>query len=210
MLKPVSIITLTSFFAFILFVAYAPHTAVGQEIRPTPTCSPEGCPTPGPVNTPAPPQAAASDEANGSIRGMVYEDKNRDGRCDSGEPTLAGIPLQFVSNDGGTTLFLQSGENGTYGLVAAGYGTWQVSANPPAPWLVRAPNPRAVFLGSEEPVATGINFCLTTNTAVSNPSNIILLPTAGASASNTLFLAALLLGTSFILAGLGLKRYQQI
>ncbi|MCA9979933.1 MAG: hypothetical protein KDD89_03855, partial [Anaerolineales bacterium] len=77
---------------------------------------------------------SAQEKNIGSIRGTVYLDRNADGVCgaDQGDPIQAGVPIEFVSNDGGFTTYLQSGDNGTYGLVAAGLGTWQVSARPNA------------------------------------------------------------------------------
>ena len=69
-------------------------------------------------------------ESSGSIRGTVYHDQNADGACvGTGEPGLAGVPLSFVSDDGGTVSLL-SGTDGSYGLVAVGFGRWRVSAMP--------------------------------------------------------------------------------
>lgn len=171
--------------------------------RPTPTTIPT---EPTVSATPAPTAVPASDTpANGSIRGTVYQDTNQNGQCGSGDPVVADIPIQFVSNDGETVLFLQSGSDGTFGLVAAGYGTWQVSAQPPAPWRVTSTTPQPAFLDNDNRVVQGVDFCVT-NTAVTATSSLVLLPTAGAQANNAIFIWATLTGALLILAGLALKR----
>lgn len=153
--------------------------------------------------------AQAQGASDGSIRGTVYLDKNGDGKCvGTGEPVHVGTPIEFVSNDGKWTTYLQSGENGTYGLVAAGFGTWTVSARPNANDFVVTSKPSlSVFIGSEEPVAVGVDFCIQ---AIDGPRTAktthttTTLPRSGAPAQDggywlTAVMGLLLLGAGAVL-----------
>lgn len=200
--------TWTALFLFVGLSQIAPLEA--QEIRPTPTNEGGGAatPPPGETVTPIPPTATpvpstGASPADGSIRGTLYEDKNGDGQCGASDPILAGIPIQFVSNDGQTTVYLQSGDNGTYGLVGAGYGTWQVSADPPAPWVVTSAKTVQAFIGSEQKVALNINFCLAN---IENIRSNVVLPVSGTAASNAPFFIAAVVGLGLLFVGLGLRR----
>lgn len=141
-------------------------------------------------------------QSNGSIRGTVYQDLNADGRCvGTGEPVLVGTPIKFVSDDGKTTLYLQSGDNGTYGLVAAGYGTWTVSADPNNEWVVTSQNPIKAFLGSEQLLVLGVDFCLAKVGTV--PPGTVL-PESGAAIAPVL-LAVMSAGAGLAVSGIGLE-----
>ena len=204
---------------FLLLVSVSQIGPVeAQEIRPTPTNEGgEATPPPGATATPIPPTAVpptatpatgtspttAGPQNDGSIRGTLYEDANGDGKCGSGDPILTGIPIQFVSNDGQTTVYLQSGADGTYGLVGAGYGTWQVSADPPAPWVVTSAKTVQAFVGSEQKVALNINFCLAN---IENIRRSVVLPVSGTAASNAPFFIAAVVGLGLLFVGLGLRR----
>lgn len=152
--------------------------------------------------TPVPTPAAA-----GSIRGTVYLDTNGNGICpDAGEKIHVGVPIEFVSDDGKWSTFLQTGDDGTYGLVAAGYGTWKVSARPNANDFVVTSKPtKDVFLSSEEPLALNVNFCIraTSGTTTAARGGTVL-PAAGGEANNTPFTMAILSGLAFLGLGLGL------
>lgn len=143
MLKKLTIVVFT--FVFFLFLVGLEPVS-GQDTRPTPT------------NVPPPGEGG---EPGGSIRGTVYLDVGQDGNC-TGDPVISGIPIEFTSNDGGTTVYLSSGANGTYGLVAAGLGTWQVSVVPPAGYVAVSTPTTSVFLSADTPVATGVDFCIST------------------------------------------------
>lgn len=100
-------------------------------------------------------------EVRGSIRGKVYDDQNGDGVCSGTEdPAGAAIPIEFTSSDGQHTLFLQSGDEGTYGLVAAGLGTWTVTIRPPENYVATSNPVRQVTLTPEQRVVTGVDFCV--------------------------------------------------
>ncbi|GMQ77515.1 MAG: hypothetical protein BMS9Abin02_0003 [Anaerolineae bacterium] len=138
-------------------------------------------------------------EVRGSIRGTVYEDRNADGVCvGTGEPALGGINVQFVSDDGGSTVHLQSGPDGTYGLVAVGLGTWTVTAIPLTGFSVSSENPQVVFISAEQPDATGVDFCIVKGSGSGGGS--VVLPESGASIAPPLLIAALT-GVSLVAAG---------
>ena len=104
-----------------------------------------------------------------------------------GEGPLSGIPIQFSSGDGTEVLYLQSGVDGTYGLVAADFGFWNVAADPSADQgVVTSPSPRGVTLTEEAPLALGVDFCIGTARA-----GQVVLPASGAPAAPALWLAAL-------------------
>lgn len=166
---------------------------------------------------------------NGSIRGTVYLDQNGDGVCvGTGEPTHPGVPIEFVSNDGNWTTYLQTGDDGTYGLVAAAYGTWQVSARPNAnDFAVTSTPTLSVFISESEPTSLGNDFCIlpldgsatggtgtgggiasfTPNTSTA-PANT-LLPESGASADMTLLSVILGFGMLLVASGAGLEWFRR-
>lgn len=136
--------------------------------------------------------------STGSISGKLYEDQNADGKCsDTGEPGLAGVPIRFSSGD--TTVFLESGQDGTYGLVAAGFSTWEVTAEPSSDWVVSSLNPLFITIDETNPRAEGINFCIA-RAGVVPPT----LPESGATIA-PVFLAALIAGGGFLATGLALE-----
>lgn len=159
--------------------------------------------------------AVAQEEFNGSIRGTVYLDKNGDGQCvNTGEPTHPGVPIEFVSNDGKWSTYLATGDNGTYGLVAAAYGTWTVSARPNAnDFVVTSKATRSVFIGSDEPVALNIDFCIqdidgpvttSAGTNIATFTNVVYLPASGAEANNLPYYIAFVAGFLLMAGGAAL------
>jgi hypothetical protein len=114
---------------------------------------------------------------------------------------LAGVTIEFVSTDGETVVFLGSGDDGTYGLVAAGLGTWTVTAKAPEGWAVTSQNPREAFLDTDLLLVLGVDFCIVKGTAT---TGAVVLPESGAAASTAL-IAALITGSSFLIAGVGLE-----
>lgn len=170
----------------------ATPTSTATTTLPTTTSTP-------PASATQPPTTGGSPQSNGSIRGTVFEDKNNDGKCTGqGEPTLAGIVIQFVSNDGQTTVFLESGSDGSFGLVAAGLGTWSVKAVPPAGYSVSSAETRSVVLSETQRVATGVDFCIRKGAAAPGPS---VLPASGSPIA-TPILGMTFTGIAFIAAGL--------
>lgn len=175
-------------------------TAEAQDTRPTPT-----------------PNAHPDAGNNKSIRGSVYIDVNSDGVCVNsgvdGEVPVQYINIDFINSAGEKLVTLQSGENGTYGLVSAGDSYWEVVADPDNTWVVTSQNPLYVPIGDDTPVQTGVDFCVqkvdtyvppTTLPIVSPP---VLLPEAGAAqqSGNIALMLAAITGMGLVLLGTGLK-----
>ncbi len=103
-------------------------------------------------------------EERGTIRGGLYEDLDGDGRCLNttieDKIPVPGVDIHFNLN--ATSISLYSGSDGTYGLIPAGQGAWQVQAVPdPDRWIVTSPNPLAALVTKENGlVQTNLNFCL--------------------------------------------------
>ena len=137
----------------------------------------------------------------GSIRGTVYEDVNGDGRCGPGDPILAWVPLKFTTNHSPIPIYLQSGDNGTYGLVAIGDSTWFVTAEPPAPWVVTSAKTREALIDPNNQLALNVDFCIADSGKI--PARRTL-PVSGAPISAPLA-GIILLGFSLMASGLGLE-----
>ena len=138
--------------------------------------------------------------SNGSIEGTVYHDQNADGVCVStGEPGLAGVPVDFVSDDG-FTITLQSGSDGTFGLVAVGFGRWRVTAKPGTGFTVTSQETIEVILSTEQPMASGVDFCVAQGTVSTGGGEAVVLPESGAAISPTL-LAVGVFGVLFLALG---------
>lgn len=129
---------------------------------------------------------AQDTQSSGTIRGGVYQDVNGDGRCldtgIAGEDPVPGVEVVFVSSDRATVVTLTTGDNGTYGLAAAGQSIWEVTARPdPSRWIVTSENPLYVpVLPEEGMVQTDVNFCIS-----QGANAIIVLPQSGAAVAAT-------------------------
>lgn len=144
------------------------------------------------------PAIASAQATSGSIKGTVYLDANADGFCvGTGDVGLKGVPLKFVSGD--TTIFLESGDDGTFGLVAAGFSTWEVAAEPTAEYVVTSENPKYATINQANPTAEGVNFCVAKVGTVPP-----VLPQSGATIA-PIMIAALLVGAGFLIAGISIE-----
>ncbi|MCA9975131.1 MAG: hypothetical protein KC413_05250 [Anaerolineales bacterium] len=192
------------------------HVAA-QEPRPTPTIDPgidatvtpsptpdPGVPTPTPTATPIAPSTQTSSGKLGTIRGLVYQDKNGDGKCVAtgvtGEGPIAGVTVEFVSSDEQTVINLQSGPDGIYGLAAAGYSYWAVSARPGSEWVVTSQKTLTVPIFEDSLVATDVNFCLQEASAAT-----VLLPASGAIGGTLGLTVAVFVGIFLIVFGIGVQ-----
>jgi hypothetical protein len=142
----------------------------------------------------------AQTTVKGAIRGTIYHDTNADGVCGDGDPTLASIPIDFAP-DGGQTISLITGADGTYGLASVTLATWRVTAKPPEGWVTSSQATITVVLSTEQPVAENANFCLAQTTTGTTPPPT--LPESGASVPPVLLMAAAL-GVALLIAGTGL------
>lgn len=142
--------------------------------------------------------AVQAQTVKGAIRGTVYNDTNADGVCGDGDPILASIPIDFAP-DGGQTISLITGADGTYGLASVTLATWRVTVKPPAGWVATSQSTIVVVLSTEQPVAENVNFCLASTGSVPPAT----LPESGASVPPMLLITAAL-GVALLLAGTGL------
>ncbi|MBE2198875.1 MAG: hypothetical protein IAE79_09710 [Anaerolinea sp.] len=178
----------------------------GIDATSTPSPTPDARYTPTPVVVPTvspPPPAGQSPSGGlGTIRGLVYQDSNGDGKCintgTAGEGPVAGITVEFVSSDEQTVINLQTGPDGIYGLTAAGYSYWAVSARPGSAWVVTSEKTRYVPIFEDSLVATDVNFCVQKAGAAT-----VLLPASGAFVGT--FWLTLALAVGIFLIGLGMR-----
>jgi len=114
--------------------------------------------------------SAKNDSPRGTIRGGVYLDADGDGQCGPLTP-VPNIDILLVNGNNRVTL--HTGANGTFGLPAAGHGTWRVTANPdPSIWTVTSANPLLVTVFDNEGlIQTGVNFCVSGDGPVGAPSS---------------------------------------
>ncbi|MCP4428976.1 MAG: hypothetical protein GY803_31210 [Chloroflexi bacterium] len=193
--------------------------ARAQTPRPTPTLDsgqPTNTPPPPPVNTPEPAQSNA-DNLRGSIQGMVYQDVNGDGKCVNtavaGEEPIVGVDVEFVSSDKETVITLYTGEDGRYGLTAAGFSYWEVAAKPDSKWTVTSEKTLYVPIYEDSRSATDINFCLQSvkagQTAQTGETATILLPAAGGQNTAQPLNWILLIGILLIATGLVINWQQR-
>lgn len=149
--------------------------------------------------------AVQAQATNGAIRGTLYQDTDVDGICGAGDPTISGVPIDFAP-DGGQTITLTSGADGTYGLASVTLGTWRVAARPLEGWVTTSLTPIVVVLSTGQPVSENVNFCLaqgTTGSPTPTPPPATTLPESGATVPPSL-LAAAVLGAVLLFAGMGL------
>lgn len=191
----------------------------------TPALAQTTPPRPTPTNV-----APGQTNSRGSISGYVYADVNGDGVCVNtgvaGEIPVEGITIQFTSSDGETVIPLQSGKNGSFGLVAAGESFWEVLAMP-ASGIVSSENPRFVPVYADDVLDhANINFCVSPGAVTSGvivgapisnlpPSaaiqnNTAVMPEAGAparpiSSNRGVFGLTAVVGLAIFLTGVGLE-----
>lgn len=121
---------------------------------------------------------AAQEKTHGAIQGVVYEDVNKDGQCVNtgvaGEGPVADVDVEFVSSDEQTVLTMYSSPDGAFGLFAAGFSYWKLTAKPSAEWIVTSPNPIYAPIDADNPAITGLFFCVQKANTVT-----VLLPQSG-------------------------------
>ena len=166
--------------------------------------------------------AAFAQSSGGAILGTVYNDLNADGVCvGTGEPGLPGMVVEFANVEAAIQTALQTNENGSYGYTAAGFGTWNVTVKPSQGWRSSAQTTRQVALTSTQPVASGVDFCITqdassggsegsgeTGGGDTGSSGAVTLPESGAPIAPAL-LIAVVLGFGLLAVGAGLFFYSR-
>jgi len=183
-------------------------TTQAQTPRPTPTIDPFSTPTSTPTPMPNTDQTAVSG-THGTIQGLVYRDVNGDGVCVGsgidGEEPMPNIDIEFVSSDEQTVITLYTGPDGRYGLAAAGFSYWSVTAKPSPEWIVTSEKTLYVPIYEDSRSATGVNFCIQPLQTVTT-----FLPASGGAASGWANLLSLtfVAGLMLMTVGLGLFWHQ--
>jgi hypothetical protein len=165
--------------------------------------------------------AAFAQSSGGAILGTVYNDQNADGVCvGTGEPGLPGMVVEFVNQEAAIQTALQTNENGSYGYTSAGFGTWIVTVKPAQGWRSTAQPTRQIALTSTQPVAAGVDFCITQDASTSTPAapsatavpggsgGAVTLPESGAPIAPTLLITAVL-GIGLLALGAGIYFYSR-
>lgn len=100
-------------------------------------------------------------QANGSIRGKVFYDSNRNGKLDSGEAALPGLTVTVYSS-GDWSYAYTTGSDGTYGPAGLSPDYYDVSLSVPYGYMpTTATRYDGLAVGINQTVYTGINFGLT-------------------------------------------------
>lgn len=146
----------------------------------------------------------AQQKTNGAIQGVVYQDVNGDGRCVgtgvAGEGPVANVNVEFVSSDEKTILTMYSSPDGAFGLFAAGFSYWKLTARPAAEWVVTSKNPIYAPIDADSPAITGLFFCVQKASKAR-----VVLPQSGAGAGAGTLLATAVAGLALLAAGGGLE-----
>lgn len=104
----------------------------------------------------APPPAAGP---SGSLRGAVFHDANRNSIWDAGEQALPGIEVTVYSP--GWESAGDTGDDGTFGVVALSSSWWGVRVAVPGGWEATTPADRwGYYITEQGTVYFGINFGL--------------------------------------------------
>jgi hypothetical protein len=94
----------------------------------------------------------------GTIRGLVFEDENRNGIYDEGEKGVPGARIHFyVEGREVVSPALFSGDDGTYGLVQAEWGKYMVSVEVPQGFVPTSPTAQE-FAWEGIDAFVGVNF----------------------------------------------------
>ncbi len=98
-----------------------------------------------------PPQAT-------TLRGVVFNDANRNGKRDAGEAHLVDIRIQVFTPDLSWVWEYRSGDDGTFGPTIT-QGTYTVRVLPPEGWSVTTPSSYTTFVAKGTAVL-GLDFGL--------------------------------------------------
>jgi len=112
-----------------------------------------------------PASAPAADvlaQDNGSIRGTVFYDSNRNGVLDSGEAGMPGLTVTVYSSGDWSNAYT-TGDDGTYGPAGLSPGYYDVLLTVPYGYMpTTGTRYNGLAVGIDKTVYTGLNFGLTT------------------------------------------------
>ncbi|MCA9936802.1 MAG: hypothetical protein H6662_08995 [Ardenticatenaceae bacterium] len=149
-------------------------------------------------------QAQEPGQPRGTIMGVIYEDVDGDGRCVdtgvAGEVPVANIDVEFVSSDEKTVLTMYSSADGAFGLYAAGFSYWKLTAKPTADWVVTSENPIYAPVDAQSPAINGLFFCVQKASQAR-----VYLPTSGDPVGAGVLMATAVSGLGLVFAGITLE-----
>lgn len=149
-------------------------------------------------------QAQEPGQPRGTIMGVIYEDINGDGKCVgtgvAGEVPVADVNVDFVSSDEKTVLTMYSSPDGAFGLYAAGYSYWRLTAKPTADWVVTSQNPIYAPVDAQNPAVSGLFFCVQKASKAR-----VVLPASGGPVGAGVVAATAVAGLSLVLSGAALE-----
>ncbi len=131
--------------------AGAPLTPVAPD--PTRTATPSATPTntatptATPTATATPTSTATATPTTGTIYGAVFEDKNRNGKLDAGEPGIKNVAV-WLSPENGPSVGLRTNDQGGYSFTNVQPGLCEVEFTPPAGMEALSSNPMAVYVAA--------------------------------------------------------------
>jgi len=103
-----------------------------------------------------------------TLRGMVFNDANKNGKLDAGEAGLVDIRVQVSTPDLSFVHEYRTGSDGTYGPVLS-EGSFSVRILPPEGWSVTTKDSYSVFLRHATAIV-GLDFGLVQGKAPSKPA----------------------------------------
>ncbi len=146
----------------------------------------------------------AQEHTRGTIMGVIYEDVNGDGVCVDtgveGEVPVPDVNVEFVSSDEKTVLTMYSSADGAFGLYAAGFSYWKLTAKPSAEWVVTSENPIYAPIDAQNHAINGLYFCVQKAQKAQ-----VVLPASGDPVSAGALAATAVTGLTFILGGVVLE-----
>jgi len=83
---------------------------------------------------------------SGTIRGIVYQDRNRNERLDGGEPSLAGARVWLTNEAGETIRETWTGPDGAFSFSDLGPGYYVLWEEDPEGYSSRSPNSKSIGL----------------------------------------------------------------
>lgn len=100
-------------------------------------------------------------DTGGTIKGKVFYDLDANGQCvGTGERGMQGVVVTFTNTQAAIQSAIATDQEGSFGYTSAGYGTWNITVQSPDGWYVSSQETRQTALTSNQPVVTGLDFCI--------------------------------------------------
>jgi RHS repeat-associated protein len=93
-----------------------------------------------------------------TISGLKFNDQNRNGKRDAGEPGLQGWTIRLVNQTTWATITTTTDASGNYQFSNVDAGTYRVTEVQQAGWVQTTANPQPITVNQSGQVVTGITF----------------------------------------------------